>query len=224
MTLDIVYPVRPGDRNDELRFSLRSLVNFPHGDIWVVGYKPRWLTGVRYIPGNKSMYEHANIFNNILSVCENPNLPSEFVLFNDDFFVTRPVDKAPNWYRCTLQEHIDNPGVRGWWRDSLETTMETLVDQGFSDPLSYELHVPIQVEKHTLASTLGKFIDVKPHNPPQWRTLYGNINAIGGSVHNDTKVRSLTIPFHSTSDVGFKRRFCSHYVKMFPQPSQYEKM
>lgn len=31
---DIVYFVKDSESNEELRYSLRSLVNFPHRDVW----------------------------------------------------------------------------------------------------------------------------------------------------------------------------------------------
>ena len=34
---DIVYFVKDTDTNEELRYSLRSLANFPHGKVWFYG-------------------------------------------------------------------------------------------------------------------------------------------------------------------------------------------
>ena len=50
--MDAVYYVRPGDRNDELRYSLRSLANLPHDRVWIVGHTPPWVTGIESIQGN----------------------------------------------------------------------------------------------------------------------------------------------------------------------------
>jgi hypothetical protein len=49
---DLVYVVREGDRNNELRHSLRSVVaNVPHRLVWIAGYKPGWVSDlVGYIP------------------------------------------------------------------------------------------------------------------------------------------------------------------------------
>ena len=35
--MDLVYLVRPGEQNEELRWSLRSLVNLPHERVFEVG-------------------------------------------------------------------------------------------------------------------------------------------------------------------------------------------
>ncbi len=42
---DVVYVVRPGDKNEELRYSIRSVIaNLPHRKVWIAGYKPTWLS------------------------------------------------------------------------------------------------------------------------------------------------------------------------------------
>ncbi|HRN29777.1 MAG TPA: hypothetical protein PK890_08770, partial [Terrimesophilobacter sp.] len=107
MTLDLVYLVRPGNNNPELRMSLRSLKNFPHGKVWIVGHKPNWVANVRHIKGNPTNNSHANVFLNVLAACEHPDTPDEFVIMNDDFYITRPIQKIPNWYRSTLTEHME---------------------------------------------------------------------------------------------------------------------
>lgn len=230
--LDIVYPVRPDDDrpNDELRWSLRSVeANYPHGRVWIVGHKPDWLTWVHHIPGNTQRFRHANVFHNILAACRHPNTPDEFVVFNDDFFVTRPVSEAPVWYRRTLKEHLRIPKLRqnpgGWWATSLRTTLTCLRDLGYEDPLSYELHTPFVVNKHLMADTLERFVDVAPENPPQWRSLYGNLNHIGGIQAGDCKMSRpgpIKYPFHSTDDSSWRMYFGVRIKAMFPNPSRYE--
>ena len=40
---DIVYFVKPSEDNDELKYSLRSLKNLNHGQVYLVGYRPSWV-------------------------------------------------------------------------------------------------------------------------------------------------------------------------------------
>lgn len=40
---DIVYFVKESDENEELRYSLRSLKNFPHKRVWFYGGCPKGL-------------------------------------------------------------------------------------------------------------------------------------------------------------------------------------
>lgn len=225
----VLIPVRPGNDNNELRFSLRSIqANLPHTAVWVVGYQPNWLTNVGFIPGNTQPHSKANIYRNLLAACEHPDTPDDLIVFNDDFFVTEPVETPTVHYRSTLQEHIDFPRVqrtKGWWWQSLTTTQICLQALGHTDPLSYELHIPLPIQKQAMADTLNWFKDIQPHNPPQWRTLYGVINDIGGTPHPDPKAYRhgpIGVPYHSTTDTSF-RQFYQHFAAQFPNPSRYEK-
>lgn len=226
--LDIIYPVRPGDDNEELRYSLRSLRNFPHNQVWIVGHKPPWVTNTRYIPGNRQRHRRANLWHNILAACQHPDVSDEVVIFNDDFFITQPIDHAPILSRGTLDDHINLKRVqRGapWWRDSLITTRAVLQTLGHLNPISYELHTPFPANKHLMAETLERFQHITPHNPPQWRSLYGNLHiTTSRRAGEDAKAYCrgpLRTPFHSTEDASF-RYFRDDLNTLFPTPSRYE--
>lgn len=221
--LDIVYPVRAGDNNPELKYSLRSLeANYPHATVWIVGYKPPWVTNVEFIPGNQRALR-ANIYFNLLAACEHPGVGDDIVVFNDDFYITQPVGEIPTYYRGTLQAHIDKVRRPGhWWTESLITTQQCFT----GTPLSYELHTPFVASKQLMRETLEQFADVQPINPPQWRTLYGNLHAIGGTPHPDPKALQrgpLNTPFHSTDDGSFLRHYRRPLHDLFPEPSRYER-
>lgn len=228
---DIVYPVRPGEVNEELRFSLRSLhANVPDvGTVWVVGHKPAWLTGVTVIPGgNSAGNSHANVYQNVLRAMRHRAVSEDVVVFNDDFFVTEPVVSLPMGYRGTLSEHLALPRLRAntksWWRESLLTTQVCLQAIGIDKPLSYELHVPFPVQRSLMLETLERFSNITPKNPPQWRTLYGNLHESNPVKMSDSKVfhgGALRRPFHSTTDLSWKH-FRTKLSTMFPDPSPYE--
>lgn len=230
--MDIVYPVRPGDNNDELRYSLRTLEqNYPqHGAVWIVGYKPNWVTNVKFIPGNghtgPKHHWNWNVYRNILSAAEHPDMPAEFVIFNDDFFITQPVADIPVYYHGSLIKQCS--GIRKnpktWWHHSLLHTLDVLQADGYPNPISYEIHCPLPVNKYNMAGALRRFVDVG-YYPPQWRTVYGNLNHIGGTQRPDCKARHqggpVLKPFHSTADASFRfyRRF---FQQRFSKPSKYE--
>lgn len=231
MALDILYPVRPGDDNDELRWSLRTVErNYPHGQIWVVGHRPPWLQGVNFIPGNSRPYRQANLYHNILAACEHPDTPQQMVVFNDDFFITEPVQRPQVYYRGSLREHLGLPRIRGnpygWWATSLQITNQVLLEQGSRSPLSYELHVPLPIDTVEMADTLRRFAHVSPENPPQWRTLYGNLHHLPGVRRGDCKVTypgEVQAPYHSTSDRSWRAHFASIFQDLYPDPSRYER-
>ena len=50
MEKDIVYFVKESESNEELRYSLRSLVNFPHRYVWFYGGCPEGLNPDFHVP------------------------------------------------------------------------------------------------------------------------------------------------------------------------------
>ena len=227
--MDIICPVRPGDRNEELRYAIRSWqANLIHDTIWIVGHKPAWLTGVEYIPGNTRTTGHANVYWNILAGCEHPDISDQVLILNDDMFITEPVASVEVLYRSTLSEHLELPRVQrartGWWANSLRTTHLALQAHGIADPISYELHTPLPADKQAMAATLRLMQYVTPDNPPQWRSLYGNLHNIGGTTHDDCKMYGpgeLKRPYHSTEDTSFGH-YSQQLTALFPHPSRYE--
>lgn len=228
---DIIYPVRPGDVNEELRYSLRSLANLADvGTIWMVGYQPSWVTGVEYIDGgNANVSPHANVYQNILLASQHEAVAEDILIFNDDFFVTRPVTEVVTGKRSTLAEHLNLPrlrtSVKSWWRESLATTQVCLQALEIDVPDSYELHIPFPAKRSLMRETLERFAAVTPENPPQWRSLYGNLHPDPNVQQMpDSKAFSggtLRTPFHSTTDLSWKH-FRMKIAALFPTASPYE--
>lgn len=222
--------MRPGESNDELRFSLRSLSNVPHDRVWFVGHKPPWVKNVGWIEGgNSAPHTRANLWRNLTLACAHPDVSEDVLIMNDDIYIVGRVEQVPVLHRGLLAEQIvtvrRNAGTRGWWQDSLATTRDCLAEAGYDDPLSYELHVPFPCSKTLMAQTLDRFAHVTLHNPPQWRTLYGVTHQIGGSQHRDGKaVRPGPIarPYHSTDDMSW-RYFRARFIQLFPDASPYER-
>lgn len=230
MSDDVVYLVRPGEENEELRYSLRSLeANYLESNVVFVGHKPKWVKGVDLIEGNLAGNPHANVYQNIQAACWqwDGQLTEDIVIMNDDFYFTQPVNEIPTWYRETLDEHLANRYVRqhgGWWKESLEITKTCLQAHGIETPLSYELHVPVRINRQKMSIVLEQFSLVNPDNPPQWRSLYGNMAAIQAVQHEDCKAygrSKLTVPFMSTDDSGWDRSG-REIRAMFPNKSRYE--
>lgn len=212
--------------------SLRTLEkNLPnHGDIWIVGHKPNWLTNVHHIPGNGHPgHWNRNVYRNVLAACEHPDVPDDFIITNDDVMVTQPVTEIPIHYHSMLANQIAPIKAKPttWWHRSLIFTYNTLRAAGYENPISYELHIPLPVNKHNMAEALRKYADTVDHNniPVQWRTIYGNLNHIGGTQAKDCKARSrgpVTYPYLSTTDATW-RYFTGYFKSRYPKPSRYEK-
>lgn len=225
MPPDVVYVVRPGDDNPELKWSLRSLRNIPHGQVWMAGHKPAWVSEqVRHIPVSPMRPKAESSNANLRAACAHPQVAEDFLLFNDDFFVVEPIEAVPMLHRGTVNEALQE--MRGGYRRAAEGTRELLTTWGHTDPLSYELHVPMPVFKPAMAELLdwarGTF---RLHH----RTLYGNVVGAGGTRVADVKVYDRFQktfpqgPFVSTNDQSWSG-CVGHWVqRLFPNPGPYER-
>lgn len=241
--MHLLYPVKPwapDKPNEQLRYSLRSAeVNFgePIESVWVVGDKPDWLTGVNFIRGNRFISGHRNVFDNILMACQHPKIPEEVVVMNDDFFVLDPVGYPGLTARCNLSGHISIVKHNSsWWLDSLLDTEAYLSSQGVEKPLSYELHRPMPIHTKFMREVLETTIEsegVDGNNPPQWRTLYGNLlpdeykpktipMVRDGKIYGQGTIPWGT-PYISTSSNRSFMRIKSQLKFWFPETSKWEK-
>ncbi|MGW3736677.1 hypothetical protein [Streptomyces sp. NPDC005148] len=228
---DIVVPVREGAANEQLRYALRSwAAHLPHGRVWIVGFKPPWLHGVRHLPtrqtGN-SKYRNTTVA--VRTACEHPEVSDRFLLCNDDFFVMRPVDEMPVLHRGLVRdvEAYYASRVSGAYLRGMRETRDLLASMGHHDPLSYELHVPMSVHKPRMltALELGRHLDVL-HK----RTAYGALAGLGGEQIQDVKIlhRAPTgygpeSPFLSTMPDSFAHGHVGQFIRRtFPEPSHYE--
>lgn len=231
---DIVIPVRPGDHNPELRYALRSLVNVPHRRVWIAGHMPSWVRDVRCIPTSQTRSKYENSTANVLAACRAPSVGENFVLWNDDIFLLRPVDEIPVLHRGPISAVIgyyESIASKAYLR-GMRTTVAILARLGITDPLSYELHTPLPMTKtgflyaHSAATAPGMPATRVLHK----RTLYGNVARIGGAETRDCKVFRIEQAwdpgdrlFVSTVDTLFKRHPAGSYVRdLYPEPGPYE--
>lgn len=228
---DIVYPVRKGDYNEELRYSLRSLSHIPHGRVFIVGHKPPWVTNVAHWPRpqEKSKYRNANESLVEITREAGASLTEPFLLFNDDFYVMEPMDEIPVFHMGPVQEVVDRyrklHHMGAYWRGMVQT-MRLMQDARLKGPLlSYELHIPFPIYREPLlrAWEMGKELDVL-----HIRTLMGNLARLGGTEREDVKVyRGRTKdyeswPFLSSNDDVTFPPLRSLMRERFPTPSPYE--
>jgi len=225
---DAVYIVRPGNDNEELRYSLRSLSNLSFsGRVWFVGYVPSWVTGVLPIEGNRFDTKPRNVHDNVRQACLEPGVSETFILMNDDFFIVEPMVAVPNLHRGPLEKHIYNMLYATDWRASLVSALDWLKGRGIPDPLSYELHKPFEVDKAKMAEVLELSDGYTPDTPPQWRTIYGNHWQIGGERSLDKKMTAMgewppRARWVSTSDQGFSGPRARRIMGYFPSASPWE--
>jgi hypothetical protein len=231
---DIVIPVRPGDDNEELRYTLRGIAaHVPHRTVWVVGHCPPWVSlQVQHIPVAQRGTRWENSRANRMAACEHPNVAENFLLFNDDFFVLEPVERIPLHHRGTVRqvagEHL-REGRRTEYLAGMRATARFLRECGVDEPLSYELHVPMPCTKRGLATAL-RVAEDSGIAVPHVRTLYGNLAAPDrpGTFLADVKVADPNqrppddALFVSSKDRSFAGALGRWVHERLPDPCRYE--
>lgn len=192
--MDLVYIVKEDENNEELRYSLRSVAKYlPQNKIWIVGYKPSWVQNVEYIHTEQNQGKWQNSVNNIIAACKNENISDDFVLMNDDFFATRPIqnlEESCNVALGTLEQAIEKYiKHRSGWFDAFRRANELLEELNIEKPYyNYESHSPIIINKKKFL----EFIDlpqvqnfIKSNKVLHKRSVYKNINKITPKILTD---------------------------------------
>ena len=225
---DIVYILKPDVNPDELRYSLRSIAkNFPHRFVWFVGGQPEGFQNVKrisHVQTGESKWQ--KIRSSLYRAIENEELSDEFFLFNDDFFVMKPVKgKFINFAYGTLGELLDklrplNPWLTPYARTIYKAQQEL---KGMKcGEVNFEVHMPMLIQKALVKSS------VPLCTSPQMRSVYGNINKVDYVEHKDVKVYDFDeVPedpdYLSTNDEMFRSGKVGEYIRScFPEPCKYE--
>jgi len=216
--MDVVYLIKRSRNNEELRFSLRSLKHLPHGRVWIVGHTHRWLTNVTHIPveQNPGQKWQSQVWN-LQAACQHPDVSERFVMFNDDFFVMKPVSEVPVLHGGPMSALVKQGKAE--WRHRFRETFEHCGP----DALTYDgIHTPMTFDKERLTQVLADIGDKM-----LFRSVYGNRYRVGGTFTTNTKVSGEEQPpdrtLLSTSDRSFKHYPVGQHIRrQFPEPSPYE--
>lgn len=148
--IDIVIPLRdrPSLYNDkELSYCLRSIERFfPVRDVWMIG-EPRPYLSCNWIEMSDGKgSRHESVRQKIMAACENPYISDPFVLFNDDFVLTREITMLHDYYDGTIEKRLKTAG--GEYRERMLESQELS-----KDGLNYEVHVPALIDKDLFKKT-----------------------------------------------------------------------
>jgi hypothetical protein len=97
--MDVVYILGSGSlaNDEEILYSARSLCKnmLDMGTVYVVGDSPKHLPGATHFQMQDAYPEGwKNVYTKIIKACSIPELSEEFLLMNDDFFMTEPFEGA----------------------------------------------------------------------------------------------------------------------------------
>lgn len=227
---DIVYFVKDICVNEELRYSLRSVEkNFPHNKVWFAGGCPSGLKPdghMLIVQGDRTKWKNVNKM--LKQVCENDEISEDFWLFNDDFFIMKPIDDETPEYNGSLDSLIEYiEGIRDGsvtpYTKQLRNTVSELQKRGLGT-LNYAIHVPMLVNRKKALKVFEEFPGC-----PMFRSLYGNYWKIGGKDVNDVKIWDLfeypseEAEMLSSNDATWAHGVIGRFVReKFPDRSRFE--
>lgn len=228
--LDIVYILKEDIDPSELIYSLRSVDQFfPHRKVWFVCGQPEGLVPdgriVHHQEGATKWLRARQSFE-MVAKCE--DITEDFYLFNDDFFVLKPIrGEFINWSNGTLEKRIRDIEMKygrqtKYSREMMRMRVE-LVTRRF-DTISFSVHVPMLMNRKKLAEVLEKF------DTPMLRSIYGNVCEVPYIYHEDVKIYDMTtLPdpewtFVSTQENTFSDGKVGEFIRTkFREPSRFEK-
>ena len=228
MPNDLIYILKADIDTEELKYSLRSVEqNFPINRVWFVGGQPEGLEpDIRLKHDQVGNSKWEMIRSSMWKAVSDERLTEDFFLFNDDFFVMKPVDTDSfrNFVDGTLERRIDElhseSGMNAYTRTlfKLEQELKTMHEP----TMNYDVHLPMLLNKEQVRSTLYKC------SSPQMRSAIGNINRLPFVIHPDVKVYDLeSVPVNetylSTNDDTFRKGNVGKYIReTFTTKSRFE--
>ncbi len=230
---DVFYPViEAADDNIELRYSLRSLENTPHGDVYIIGHKPLWVQNVVHIPfvDKKTVGSNSqiNIARKEVIMCE-CSTSEDIIVMSDDVFILEKGDVDFSVCGRTLKE------VRDWAIKSKRPPyVIKCIDNAleyFPDGIGAYHHGPKRANREKLYKVHKKY----PTREKPFLLLYLYVNEYDHDyrvlenykVYNDPKKIPHYIgkPYFSTGDAIAKHKeFKPQMDKLFPNISHYERI
>jgi len=151
---DLVYILKKSDYNPDLRMSLRSVEKFcTYRKIWIIGYKPEWLTNVEYVETEQKGNKWQNSTLNWKTACKTDGISNKFVLMNDDFIALRPIhnwEESLNICLGTISAEAEKWSKRrklSRWQTGFISDTELLKKLHTLTDYNYEVHAPMIVDK-----------------------------------------------------------------------------
>lgn len=225
--MDIVYILKEWSANClELRYSLRSLKNISHWKIFIIGYKPNWVKNITHIKAEDPYkVKSLNALHKINIACKDKRISDDFVLMNDDFYITEPTE-IKYYYQWTMGNHYLEKKDRWLNWTYVKNLYKTF--RLFPNGWDFSLHAPIIYNKE-------KFLELQEHyDMSQWyllRNLYCNHYWIEWEYLEDCKIKDannlpVVLPtfISNVECLIVSEEFQEFLYNLFPASSKYEKI
>lgn len=217
------YPVvipylKTPDKGSELKYALRSLKNLTefNGKVFIVGMQEAWFNNITVIPCKKrsySPYEDSN--NKMLAVIGDERIPDNFILMNDDFYITSKTTLKP-----LHKGELPKDG-KGYHMKSKVATRRFLEAQGIKNPLDYSVHAPMLMNKRKRLEVHHLIRSSFRGTALLARSVYGNlfIDPSEAEYYEDQKTKTPNLKSGVYISTAY---YTDELKKLFPKPSKYE--
>ncbi len=245
--IDAIYPLGTGSllKNEEIRFSLRSLVaNASNlGKVLIVGAKPgflKWSERLIHVPFVERHTAYRNVWEKLHFIARSDLISETFLFLNDDFIIVKQFDAAaiPN---CVvggdLAQMTTTNGKRlgsiliadvtRSYHRVLKHTLMVLKQRGMTS-YNFATHQPVLFEKGKVIECYKEFEKdlAKPYGL-SWRCCYGNMFNMPRVARPTHVIRTrfhvpagrLAVALHKDIDPEMFRR---RLTAMFSKPSMFE--
>jgi len=224
--MDIVYVYKRWPKNwIELRYSLRSLQNIYHKNVFIVWDKPIRSKNIIHIKADDIWNKFNNVINKYKIICKDDRISDDFILMHDDNYILKSIKKVETYKRWTLKEHADII-YKKFWDNMYYKSIKAVYDM-FPDWDSFDVHCPVVYNKKRFKEIIDKYWTII------WskRSIYHNYFNIKGIQYNnkDCKIFKNNIDinedwlFLSSDDSVVKdKRFIDFIDNRFPNKSEYE--
>lgn len=224
--MDIVYTVKQERENEELTYSLRTLINLPHDRVYIVGGCPENINKAKitYVPTTTQSTKYKTTAVNLKVVSEIQDLSENFIWMNDDFFILQKISdpiKELNLCQIQMKEWVSSFIKRNLrltqYMYGVKQTALYLNRIGIKNPVGYELHIPFIYNKSSVKTMFSlSGIDQVPLLQP--RSVYGNMFLKDSVESKDVKILRNSVVDFSVID---KQKFLSSSDITWPKVKPY---
>lgn len=222
VVMDILYYLGHGShhQNRELRYSLRALEKHCKDidNIWIVGNKPPFLTGIQYLWVEDSAEWWQNAFNKTMAAI-NAGISNTFLLMNDDFYMLKDfyASRYPYYHKGDIMEKARNK-----YQEVIVSTRRVLEKSG-KPYRHYGVHCPMRINAQKYRELARFYGDKYANLPPvSARCLYGNLFC-RGKLATDNKGSTLK---NSVTGCYSSANWAGNALKelqaLYPTPSRWE--
>ncbi len=183
------------NQTDELKYSIRSAVkNLGLKKVILVGDKPKWFNEtansiyVKSVPKRSPSYTLAYVpWKHLETFLQSNVYEGEFLLFNDDFYVLKPIKEWVDYYRDP-EDYEKKCGSRNRIYHSRELRSFQALGKPFNSK-HYNLHMPMRVNTEDVATAV-QFWNSLVYKDIPFKTTYGNMFIKSDKPHRDVKYDS----------------------------------